>query len=1827
MANQATENLFNAVDEIISARLQSLNYDTTIKAVIVNADQADKGIYTVAEIGAEQTNKFQAHSENTSYQRNDCVYVTIPRGDTSAENKIIIGKYIEDGDAYYNYINPMESFLDITGNLITSLNASQWELTANYEKEKSITIWEAQNLNLRGFDRLALKAQFKTWLADADIMSGDYGLVLIAENALGELTPFQLTTDEMYGNPYFYETFYNQEVLLDISAIEEIKSLSLAFFQGNNFLLTDGTKAPGTEDGKKIPSNIFMKAPYVSVGYDISNFDGDDLRIFTSDEQSFDGESAQGEEKTIEAKWIHVAEGVSAVVVDDYVEIPRNPEYTGAANTDKYPQPETKADIRWFQYDSTYIASVAKEIKELEEDLKILTERLKDMATNDPDYQNSVTQKAQVEADLERLRLLLAERNERAEQASRYTGYKSADRNWIEIASTLDENFLPKNEFKYTFITPTNNTTIPSLRFKAVVSVPSERYINAQFALTDEFKVIANNDNASAAYEECQDVLYDVMDGTMTLNAGKSKINALRKENNGEISDEEYGDLITALTLYTEMRSEIKHITSQELVFPNLAYYPEKYTDNTIADLQILVDPGGLKGQYLIYEDSGLITNTAEADQVRYCEAVYRTLAGILHEGSGEDNFKYEVDDTEVITWYIPLDSTMIATPVNGIEYSEYDVQEDIEVKDANNDVGLPLGKYCMIERRPQRDKTEIDEEALIAEHHMYARQNFRIKDYYTQMETNNFIYCRIVKGDTVAKAHANMVFGIAGTNGTDSTFILRLFEIEGDDGASKSDIPASALSITTYRYSEDTDGNIVSELSGPGALIVVPELYDYNNKLIEGYFTELKEGGGFAHPVSYNFVNYKEFPEQPFKLTPHSSGGQNMILEWKGVTEEEGFNKSGQDFYLVLEAEVPYKIVYEFETYTQEEIDADPVLQDLGKVAGDYKLDEEGNKVPTGNTRDDKLKTYLPIPMVKKKLLKRTQKIENPTITPRPNDIDAKEYYRQVIGANRVIYDRNGANAKYYKDPYRLLDSLLEDVPNITWSARIRASDDKPEAEARSIESFYPTVTPSGLLKPLDMYILGNSIAENFCVYGRNSNNEIVCVMPVLIMQNKYGSAMLNKWDGGLTIDEKNGTILASMVGAGIKDENNTFSGVLMGDITQAFEDNHNGLGLYGFHQSDQSFGFNIDGTAFIGKAGHGRIWFDGNNGTISSGAYSDGISPSFKYLGTGHNGEAPIIRPQQGMEIDLDGSDGISSSLKMFGPMGGFVVDTKERQMDDYWKNGKKIHIPTENDPDPRTITFKLFTGIYKNKEVPDTSKGEFKNTSLPYERGMIYFDNDGQYIQSTNYDGKYNITGTHTARLNTLKPIGKNVEIKFGEYPAGLNGQTIPPGWNVWELNNKGKVAAEPVSYNDTPAQQGSFVDLQNGWIDMRNGIVGGWQISKDMIASRLGEVIMWSGDPSDSSDAGIPFIRIGAVRNNEMKGKLWIADYRILGKTVVNGSVGTYTLDNTGEADLENEGYEEMPTDLAEDDSAGAKVEKLTYLKTTITAGSFTTGGLNSWSLYDDTENNSSQTLGTILETATGTGSSSGKSIIVWRPTNANAIASLGTTSYPWDNIYANNGIFLEESFTGSSEWHLVATQDWVAKVVVKVLNDRIKEVNNLAAKALSTANTALKKARKAISNILNWCSKWNEQIIIEGFAFGFTEGGFWLDVSAKQVTAQTDPETGEFTGNISMATLPNTSWEGSTIPIPAASVMLSGGVNVDTYITTLDESLALIFTDISTRLAALESHSHTFSDTANVTGSSHSHSISAESTSTGSASSGGSVSVSGVTSGPLNVSQA
>ena len=92
--------------------------------------------------------------------------------------------------------------------------------------------------------------------------------------------------------------------------------------------------------------------------------------------------------------------------------------------------------------------------------------------------------------------------------------------------------------------------------------------------------------------------------------------------------------------------------------------------------------------------------------------------------------------------------------------------------------------------------------------------------------------------------------------------------------------------------------------------------------------------------------------------------------------------------------------------------------------------------------------------------------------------------------------------------------------------------------------------------------------------------------------------STFLNSWDGSLSVDEEHNTIMSAMVGAGYKNSNNIFSGVLMVNVGHKTTGINSQTGLFGYYEGKQSFGFKIDGTAFIGKSGKGQINFDGNSG-----------------------------------------------------------------------------------------------------------------------------------------------------------------------------------------------------------------------------------------------------------------------------------------------------------------------------------------------------------------------------------------------------------------------------------------------------------------------------------------------------------------------------------------------------------------------------------------------------------------------------------------------------
>lgn len=229
--------------------------------------------------------------------------------------------------------------------------------------------------------------------------------------------------------------------------------------------------------------------------------------------------------------------------------------------------------------------------------------------------------------------------------------------------------------------------------------------------------------------------------------------------------------------------------------------------------------------------------------------------------------------------------------------------------------------------------------------------------------------------------------------------------------------------------------------------------------------------------------------------------------------------------------------------------------------------------------------------------------------------------------GATHIVYDSSGARPSFYKAPYKLYDIDWNLQTNVEWRGHVKDVD-LTDTESKSAR-FYPTIV-NDIIVPTVMYYTG---IETYSVIAR-ANDADVWVQPIVICQNQYESTVLNEWTGDLTIDEKNGIILSTVVGAGVKNHDNTFSGVLMGDVGSVEDSsNHSGLGLYGFHKGAQSFGFNVDGTAFLGKSGSGRITFNGNKGIIQSANY-DGT---------------------YGTHLDLD-----DSILHLYGSSGKIAFDT---------------------------------------------------------------------------------------------------------------------------------------------------------------------------------------------------------------------------------------------------------------------------------------------------------------------------------------------------------------------------------------------------------------------------------------------------------------------------------------------------------------------------------------------------------------------------------------
>ena len=285
-----------SIDTIVTERLRTINFDTTLTCTIEDNSKATNGIYTVNDGSV----KFTAYSTDPSFKIGDSVYVQIPNNDFS-EQKIIVGlKPKVDTNQPYDYSQPFDSFVKGTENLV--INSSEtYGLKANGEN-KSLKIHLSNNYGKTEipYTHIGIRANFKSVLPDS-VVSGNYGLAYSALESI-ELNKAKLDTNaldctKMYGNPYQYFVYTTQEVVYELSdQLNSLDDLQLFFFQESNFIgLTsesveneDNDLFDFLEDNRVDMVNnydLFVTDIEVYLGYDSVQLEGNQLAIYAEDKK------------------------------------------------------------------------------------------------------------------------------------------------------------------------------------------------------------------------------------------------------------------------------------------------------------------------------------------------------------------------------------------------------------------------------------------------------------------------------------------------------------------------------------------------------------------------------------------------------------------------------------------------------------------------------------------------------------------------------------------------------------------------------------------------------------------------------------------------------------------------------------------------------------------------------------------------------------------------------------------------------------------------------------------------------------------------------------------------------------------------------------------------------------------------------------------------------------------------------------------------------------------------------------------------------------------------------------------------------------------------------------------------------------------------------------------------------------------------------------------------------------------------------------------------------------------------------------------------------
>ena len=394
------------------------------------------------------------------------------------------------------------------------------------------------------------------------------------------------------------------------------------------------------------------------------------------------------------------------------------------------------------------------------------------------------------------------------------------------------------------------------------------------------------------------------------------------------------------------------------------------------------------------------------------------------------------------------------------------------------------------------------------------------------------------------------------------------------------------------------------------------------------------------------------------------------------------------------------------------------------------------------------------------------------------------------------------------------------------------------------------------------------------YCEYTQNNKVIGKIHIPIHFLLNKYGLANINEWDGNsIQIDDEGGFILSPQMGAGHKNSENQFTGVLMGEVRTPGKTNSD-IGLLGYHNGDRSFFLNSEnGSAIFGKANQGQITIDPstNNAMLYSGNFWLNYNQNGLPVNYNKNNER-----KQGLLIDLTTPEIRYGNGKFYvnqeghihaaggGDIAGWKIDNHSLYSDVKNGNGKIVLDAGIYDENTDTVTGPGKIYSHSHDELIKTGDGFYLSYDGLSIGNKVKISNKGVMYLGSNAVANGGVADTEGKVLNrNYWEIGgddnKRSYISFGgskSFSGATNSDSVEDTAKVY-LGTDGISLGQRFSVN------------QNGELKAYNGAIGGWKIEKNKLSA--GNIVLNSNGS-------------------------------ISGGAVVNGSDYTWSITNTGQANF-------------------------------------------------------------------------------------------------------------------------------------------------------------------------------------------------------------------------------------------------------------------------------------------------------------------------------------